>query len=393
MDYSDIISPTLILRPEIAKRNIRRMADKAKAANVEFRPHFKTHQSLTIGHWFKMEGVTKITVSSLSMAEYFASGGWDDITIAIPVNIREIPRISKLAAEITLNIIVDSPRTVAIINHHQTLENPVRVWIEADCGDGRTGIPLTVNKKGDFVHLAQSIDRTQNMEFAGIMMHAGHSYRAMSIQETKSIYQEIVENLTLVLDQMRKWPEFKDKEIPVSFGDTPMCSRLELFPGMSEIRPGNFIFNDFMQYSFGVCEIDDIAVAMACPVISSQTNHQFVVHGGAVHFSKDYVLTGLNRKPVSESRNFGWQVAPNENGWRPFKDNYLSQLSQEHGEVWGGSSQYSEKTEGEIAFFLPVHSCLTADLMMRYYLWENDALGEEISMMKSDPRYLNGFET
>lgn len=389
MEYPDIIAPSMIIRPEIAKRNIQRMVEKAKTAQVEFRPHFKTHQSLTIGHWFRQAGVKKITVSSVPMAEYFASGGWDDITIAIPVNIREIPRISKLAEQVQLNIVVDSARTVTIIQYKETLTAPVKVWIEADCGDNRTGIPL--RKKGDFVHLAQMIDKTPNMEFAGILTHAGHSYRKMELNEVKRIYQEIVEQLQLVKKHMAKFEGLKDKKIPISFGDTPMCSQLDFFPGMDEIRPGNFIFHDFMQYGFGVCDIDDIAVAVACPVISAPTNRRFVVHGGGVHFSKDSMVTGLDHKPVTEGKNFGWQVEPIENGWRTYKNNYLSSLSQEHGEVWSGSSNYSEKTEGEVAFFLPIHSCLTADLMMRYFIWENDGLGEEIRMMKADPRYLDGF--
>ena len=73
------------------------MAGKAHANRLVFRPHFKTHQSHLIGQWFREEGVTKITASSLSMAAYFAEDGWDDITVAFPVNIREMDTINELA--------------------------------------------------------------------------------------------------------------------------------------------------------------------------------------------------------------------------------------------------------------------------------------------------------
>ncbi len=76
------------------------MAQKAKAHNLIFRPHFKTHQSAEIGNWFKDEGVNKITVSSVQMAEYFAESGWKDILIAFPVNIRETEQINRLASKI-----------------------------------------------------------------------------------------------------------------------------------------------------------------------------------------------------------------------------------------------------------------------------------------------------
>ena len=69
-----VTEPTMVLNEEVCKSNIARMAAKAKAANVVFRPHFKTHQSREIGEWFRASGVDKITVSSLNMAMKFAEG-------------------------------------------------------------------------------------------------------------------------------------------------------------------------------------------------------------------------------------------------------------------------------------------------------------------------------
>ena len=77
-----VTEPTMVLNEEVCKSNIARMAAKAKAANVVFRPHFKTHQSREIGEWFRASGVDKITVSSLNMAMKFAEWGWNDITVA-----------------------------------------------------------------------------------------------------------------------------------------------------------------------------------------------------------------------------------------------------------------------------------------------------------------------
>ena len=74
------------------------MADRAIQYNVRLRPHFKTHQSRQIAGWFREAGINCITVSSLKMAEYFAADGWDDITVAFPVNVLEHERINRLAA-------------------------------------------------------------------------------------------------------------------------------------------------------------------------------------------------------------------------------------------------------------------------------------------------------
>ena len=81
-----VTEPTMVLNEEVCKSNIARMAAKAKAANVVFRPHFKTHQSREIGEWFRASGVDKITVSSLNMAMKFAEWGWNDITCLLYIS-------------------------------------------------------------------------------------------------------------------------------------------------------------------------------------------------------------------------------------------------------------------------------------------------------------------
>ena len=101
-----IRKPTLLLNKERSLQNIAVMAHKAKKGQTQFRPHFKTHQSATIGKWFQDIGVTKIAVSSLDMAEYFSEYGWADITVAIPVNIRQIDIVNELARRIKLNLVI-----------------------------------------------------------------------------------------------------------------------------------------------------------------------------------------------------------------------------------------------------------------------------------------------
>jgi D-serine deaminase-like pyridoxal phosphate-dependent protein len=114
-----------MLNTAIAKRNIKRMAEKARRSDVRFRPHVKTHQSATIGEWFRAEGVSGITVSSLDMAEYFAENGWDDITVAFPANWLQIDLIKRLAERIRLNLLVESTESVEFLA--QNLPSPVNI--------------------------------------------------------------------------------------------------------------------------------------------------------------------------------------------------------------------------------------------------------------------------
>ena len=101
-----ISQPTLLVDEKKCRKNIQKMLKKAKSHKLIFRPHFKTHQSLEIGKWFKELGTNKITVSSLKMAEYF-SCQWKDITVAFPLNILEMHTVNELAKKITLNVCIE----------------------------------------------------------------------------------------------------------------------------------------------------------------------------------------------------------------------------------------------------------------------------------------------
>ncbi len=167
-----IEKPTLLLDSETARRNIHHMNEKAKAQNIHFRPHFKTHQSAEIGEWFRREGVRAITVSSLDMAKYFARHGWQDITVAFPVNLRQMSLIQELAECIHLALLVESPGVVQTLG--QQLKSPVDIWIKIDTGAGRTGINW--NQFSEAEALVKEIQRIPQLNLRGILTHAGHTY-------------------------------------------------------------------------------------------------------------------------------------------------------------------------------------------------------------------------
>ena len=96
----DISEPSLLLDPDKCRANIRRMKTRGEGWGADFRPHFKTHNSRIVGRWFRAEGVNKIAVSSVKMAEYFAADGWEDITVAVVFNVREMDKVHRLMATV-----------------------------------------------------------------------------------------------------------------------------------------------------------------------------------------------------------------------------------------------------------------------------------------------------
>lgn len=345
--------PTLIVNAEICKANIRRMAEKAKHNQVEFRPHFKTHQSLMIGRWFREFGVDKITVSSVQMAEFFANDGWDDITIAFPVNMLEIDEINHLAKQIRLNVLVESRKVLRFLEEH--LRSAIGVFVKIDAGYHRTGIP--VENTDEISALLDCFKGLERCKFNGFLTHNGHTYKAQSIEEIEQIHFTVVKKMNELKDRfIHQFPD-----LILSLGDTPSMSVLDNFGPIDEIRPGNFVFYDLMQSELGVCKEEDIAVVVACPVVAKhQDRKQMVIYGGAVHLSKEMIR--VNHKTV-----FGkMQLLDKNLKWNSSDSgNYIISLSQEHGVIQVDENIFNTIKLGDLVGVLPVHSCLAANLLDR----------------------------
>ncbi len=357
-----ISRPVLLLNETKARENIRNMAIKARQSGVDFRPHFKTHQSIQIGRWFRDYGTTKITVSSVEMAAYFASDGWDDITIAFPLNYRQLSEIEELAADVHLGILVESPEAARAFGKlHSARFN---IWIKIDCGLHRTGVDWQDITR---VHaIMDEVRRYPNLHPAGLLTHAGNTYSARSQQEAIAIHLETNERMR----QLRSNLGIAD--LAVSIGDTPGCSLRQTFDGIDEIRPGNFVFFDAEQLEIGSCQPSKISVAMACPVVACHSSrNEVVIYGGAVHLSKEAFLH--NGIP-----SYGLSAETQSNGWGDLiPGSSVSRVSQEHGIVTVPPEHMAEFSPGGLAMIIPTHSCLTAHLMRRYMTLD----GKSIEMM------------
>ncbi|AMM51137.1 alanine racemase [Rufibacter sp. DG15C] len=353
LSLDQITEPTLLLNEQIVKANIQRMAQKAQGAGVRLRPHFKTHQSRQIGEWFREAGTTAITVSSVKMAQYFAKHGWQDITVAFPLNRRQLPQIQELAQQITLHLVITSVDDVAFLREH--LQTPVNIWIKADTGYGRTGI-----KAEDIATLDAVLNELRQPSahtFQGFLAHAGHSYKARGQEQIADVHQQ-------TLDKMRGLKERYSSDWPnlqFSIGDTPCCSVMEDFVGIDEMRPGNYVFYDLTQHQIGSCKLQDLAVALACPIVALHPDrNEVILYGGSVHFSKDAL-------PLPDGNIFGLVVPLTENGWgAPLPDTVVVSLSQEHGIVRTTPALMHHFQQGGLVGVLPVHSCLTADVARSY---------------------------
>jgi D-serine deaminase-like pyridoxal phosphate-dependent protein len=377
---------TLIVDRDRAEANIARYAARAAAAGIVLRPHFKTHQSAGVAQWFRKAGITRAAVSSIGMARYFADHGWDDLTLAIPANPLEVEDYDTLAGRVALGLTIDSHATCDALE--ERLQEAVSLWIEVDTGGGRTGIAwddhaaltsLALRLRAGSGRSAQE----PRHRFAGLLTHGGQSYGARDRLEAAAIFATVRRRLQAAAaalgdaglsDDSRRGTDATGSSILLSAGDTPGFASSADWSGLDEARPGNFVFHDLMQLSLGTCTQDDLACAVACPVIGVYPErHEAAVHAGAVHLSKEH-LSGTDGRAI-----FGRLIGLSADGFTSLLPGWdVASLSQEHGLIAARTQQarhgLAAVKPGDLVLVAPVHACLTCEQFTSYLTLDGEII-------------------
>ena len=363
MRLEEIKTPSLLLDLTRVRRNAHRMSDVAARYGVRLRPHIKTHKCIEVAR-IQTEGHDgAITVSTLAEARAFAKHGFGDITYAVPIEAGKVAEaVEVVRGEIKLNLLTDDTETVRRLDEAAGKAG-VRfdVFLKIDCGTHRVGVePHTA----EAVEIPRQLSDAANLDFAGILTHAGHSYDAKSKDEILAVARHERDSMVELAERLRA----QSIEVPtISIGSTPTISCVDHLDGIDEIRPGNYIFYDAYQATLGSCGFEDTALTVLAAVIHKDTDRRkLVVDAGAIALSKDRGAVGLD-----PACGYGHvlDMEGNETGMR------VTGLSQEHGEIEAGDSEIFERLKvGDRVRILANHSCLTAAQHSHYNVVENGEL-------------------
>ncbi len=355
---ADLPTPALLLDLDVLERNLARMAERARALGVALRPHVKTHKCLEIGRRQLAHGAAGITVATLAEAAAFAEGGFTDLTWAFPLVVGRIPEVIALARRATFRVVVDSDAALeALAPAARAAGVSVHAWLEVDTGHHRSG----VDPAGpDALPLARRLAAEPGIVFDGLLTHAGQSYDAATRQARAAVAERERAGLVAFAAALRG----AGVGVPaLSVGSTPGMSAVERLDGVTEARPGNYAFHDFMQVAAGVCAPEDCAVSVLASVVSHQR--------GAPHAVVDAGALALSKDPGPHDPALARGLGPLLTGPAgPALDPRLAvaAVSQEHGIVRGpdAGDVAGRLPVGEKVRILPNHSCLTAALFDRY---------------------------
>jgi D-serine deaminase-like pyridoxal phosphate-dependent protein len=337
-------TPALLLDLDVVERNLRSMAGRASSLGVVLRPHVKTHKCIELAERQRALGVSGITVSTLYEARVFADRGFKDITWAFPVILSRLGEVRELAARVTLRVVADSPEAVDALAGIVSPERPLHVWLKVDCGYHRAGVDPAAPES---MRLAEKIAAAPGLLFDGLLSHSGHAYHGGSRLEIAAIAEEERSVMAGFAERLRGL----GIAVPaVSVGSTPAMSVVESLEGVTEARPGNYVFFDFTQAVLGSCAVGDCGVTVLASVVSSRSG-QSVVDAGALALSKDTGPSGVE--------TMGEIFADYAAGALDAETRLVS-LSQEHGIV------SSRLPVGSRVRILPNHSCLTVACFDEY---------------------------
>jgi D-serine deaminase-like pyridoxal phosphate-dependent protein len=239
----------------------------------------------------------------------------------------------------------------------------LHVWLKVDCGYHRAGVdPASPEAEA----IVRALSESKVLVFDGILSHSGHAYAGRNRDEILAAARQERDVMVSFAERMRA----KGYHVPnVSVGSTPAMSVVDHLDGVTEMRPGNYVFHDYTMAMLGVCGVEDCAVTVLASVVSHQTGASHVItDAGALALSKDLGPTHL----------------ANPMGMGPVYEDYakkrlhahvhMGTLSQEHGKIVSADPVRLSTMfpVGEVVRILEHHSCLTVALFDRFTVVDDD---------------------
>ncbi|HEX3703706.1 MAG TPA: alanine racemase [Vicinamibacterales bacterium] len=356
MLLSDLPTPQVLIDHARARRNIDRVQALASAAGIRLRPHAKTHKSPTVAAWQIERGAIGICCAKVGEAEVFAEAGIRDIRLPYPVNPANASRMLALMDRAAISIIVD--HLAVAHGWSEAMERAGRtldVLVKVDVGFHRCGIDPD---RGDPLAFLTAIAAMPGLRLRGLLSHAGHAYHASSEDALNAIATQEAATLTALRDRAAAAGLSLEE---ISVGATPTLRFSVRQRGISEMRPGNYVYFDRTQVSLGSAALDDCALTILATVVSKPAPDRIILDCGSK------TLTNDQARGITKAEGYG-AVLTADGG----VDDTLTidRLSEEHATVRVAGTTRLEP--GDRVRVLPNHSCVVSNLMDAVRLVEGD---------------------
>jgi D-serine deaminase-like pyridoxal phosphate-dependent protein len=319
-------------------QNLDRMAAYAALHGLALRPHVKTHKSPRIAAEQMRLGAVGLTCATPREAEVMSDVS-RDVLVAYPiVGVPKLARLVALPANVRLTVAVDSETAVEqLAEAAREGGREVDVYVELDLGMHRVGVPNV----DQAIALARQVTRHPRLHYAGITFYPGHIRG--HVDEQHADLQRLASDISAAIKMMDRAGV---RPLAVSGGSTPAAWHMHEIEGLTEVRPGTYVYNDRGTAALGACAWDDCAFTVLATVVSTAVPGQAVVDAGS---------KALGREPMRgvEGEGFGALLD------RP--DVTVQRMSEEHGILDLKNTDWRPQV-GEQVRIVPNHVCVVVHL-------------------------------
>jgi D-serine deaminase-like pyridoxal phosphate-dependent protein len=335
-------TPALVVDVARMERNLDRAAAYAREHGIALRPHIKTHKSPVLAREQLARGAVGLNCVTVPS---------DLLVMYPPVGAARAKRLAALAGRVRLSVALDSLAAAREMSRAATAAgSTVHVLVELDAGMHRVGVP-------DFaaaVNLGRQVESLPGLRLSGAAFYPGH------VREHVSRHGPHLAALAKFVAALRD--EFAAARLPLevlSAGSTPMIWETHLVPGVTEMRPGTYIFNDRTTAEIGACTLDDCALTVLATVVSTAVPGQAVIDAGSKALGREPIRGG-----AADGGGFGCLLD------RP--DVVVKSMSEEHGVLDLAASDWRPSV-GDRVRVVPNHVCIVVHLADLVYGLRGDS--------------------
>lgn len=349
------------------ERNIERMQAAADARRIRLRPHAKTHKSPDLARIQIARGAVGICCAKLGEAEVFVAVGIENIRVAYPLNPVNAPRVLSLLDRTKLSFIVDhldvAREWSRILSE---AGRTVDVLVKVDVGLHRCGIDPEAANAVEFVTRVADLS---GLALRGLLSHAGHAYGAASEAETASIAATEARLLTTLRDKVAHAGVRLEE---ISVGSTPTARFSLREDGITELRPGNYVYYDRTQVALGSATWDDCALTVLARVVSRPAVDRVILDAGSKTLTTDLA------RGAGDVSGYG-AILESLDSARPDQNLLVERLSEEHATVRLRDGESSLKP-GDLVRIVPNHACVVCNLMDEVWLVNGNVAVDRIDI-------------
>ena len=352
----DLPTPAVLIDLDVVERNIGAMQERARRAGVKLRPHAKTHKSPEIARLQLAAGASGLTLAKTSEAEVFASLGFDDIFLAYPIfgadKARRPPRPRRPDPPPRRGRQRRRAQRAWAMSFHAAGRR-LSVVLKIDSGAHRVGVAPEAA-----VETARRIAALPGIAFTGLFTYGGQGYAARTPEEAARAAsgegRTVAEAAAAVAAAGLPVEE-------VSLGSTPTVRASMTEAGVTECRPGTYVYNDFSQVSLGSARLDECAMTVLATVVSVPARDRAVVDAGSKTLSTDPLRPTAGGHGLVLGRR-----------------SRIARLSEEHGVI--GVAEGESFRIGERVRILPNHACVVSNLHDRLVAVRSDRVEGPITV-------------